>query len=116
MTMENLEKLNYNADEWYISDSGVGKNVNTDIKAEKTKKKHSGLYNIIYVVILVFCILIYYFLYGVTSFSDWECALIAGGAGAVLISIMLLVDRKIIRKRANKNAESELAVSAADDL
>ena len=51
--MENLEKLNYNPEEWYIKNSTeIDKKDDKDIIQKNSKKRHSVL----------FCILLHYFL------------------------------------------------------
>ena len=116
--MENLEKLNYNSDEWYFvkqfdltenKNKKADKNTNekkTEKIAGKTEKqdkqgRHTKAYYILSVLLIVAYLIACYLL----SFSEEDTSIIISIISAVLIVLALViwfVDRQIVKKRSKK--------------
>lgn len=89
--MENLEKLNYNPEEWYIKNSTeIDKKDDKDIILKNSKKRHSVLFYILCAITILASVCIY--------FVFWSL-LLSVSIAIVIITVLFFIDRSNMKKK-----------------
>lgn len=89
--MENLEKLNYNPEEWYIKNSTeIDKKDDKDIIQKNSKKRHSVLFCILCAITILASVCIY--------FVFWSI-LLSVSIAIVVITVLFFIDRSNMKKK-----------------